>query len=1518
MTDSLSLHDRWEGDWDAFEPRFLQDLDEASGSFTQSGFSNLEYTKGYLLRWSDWQVTATGFGGIRLNFYDASYVAITGVSYTDIYFSTLPSDGWRRNIVRLKSFKDEVGPEDYIIPSGTMYTKISIRVPQVTGVVSTRYVQELDLVEGNSYVGYTTFSGDSTFVSYKELSNGYYPGNPLLRENYEFIGQRIWKSEDASTKTNEFITFEDKGAANNTEYTYVVDAFDLNGNQSPFSEPHIIMAGDIYPPAQVTGLTAVNGPESIVLIWTAPVDTDYSHVNIYSNVGLTTLVKPEFGSPGAKDTTVIGGLIAGTPYTFYVCAVDKYGNENRTSIPSVTGTPTAFSNTEDLLITLDGDDYVRQETETFKIFSKYPLNAVPTVSGWDISNNALTIGAISLLSAGVVSLYSGSVTVGAGNTDGQARLLANGVTVSGSLAFSPFKLFLIDKTNPSISVNPVEYNYDSGTKKFYNKNSMGKFTISITDAGGANSFSYRLNSSSNSEWLPYLSGINNGSTVLLPQEGLNTIYVKGRDKANNESSESSIQVYRDSEPPIVSISGVGSNSQFGLWSNSSTTLSVKFLAKDNEVAGAGNVAGISGILWRYAYNRAPDTGDTWNITNGANPTITVPIAGSIPAGTASVQLEYYGVDYANNASEHVVETLNIDNVAPVFTAGLFGNCQPVPGGFHLVWDPTKITDAAPSSGLKQITIYRDTNSAMTTKSGIVTIGYNISGTRSFVDSSQMENYKWYWWAMEAEDNAGNKSLLSPTVSGQIGHNITGIFRNFISNGSFERIENYDTNLPEDWWKTGSPTIDKTSSPYHGTNYAIVDNNNYYYIQNFPLINAKTNQRRVFSCYAKKIGASVNLSGCITFKFYDSNKTLIQTSTKNYPLINGTWSGINIPIGNSAGATGFDLPSSAGIVTALSCDIIISGNLANTTGSIGFDAIQLELPTTNTTVLGSAYVDSYNISGDIIQGQRLIGSQIEANTITTEHLTVGVHGGNSLPNSSFEMANYTNTVPAGWTMLTNTTLSTESSFDGSRSICLSGTPITAASCNTFLKVETDVDYCVSYFYRTKTSSTANMAIVLYQYDSNKNILLFGGSQPYLISGSQNINNVEWTRQSLSFGPSTSYILQPTCAFVLLSIQKNSGEITFVDSVQMEEGSVPSLYSTGGLTQIDGGTIRTGRIQDNSGVGGAGGGKTYFDLDAGEIRTSNSNDNPTTQFTQINAGRVYTQNSTGDYTDIGAGSLKAYDNTAQKFTLIQSGELTNYNQATGDYSRLTDGLLEFYNASAGALTNYAVQIEYIDPSRLAMGLFTSFAHPYVGPQPIVIPIPVFFQSYSSANSASNQFVGYETRLLGNAGFYLDGFLYNGVPTSSGITSTTITDRFITLQSDGTAYNAADGLDQGHCTTDVNIIKVIIKCANASSANNKITNTIAARVCGGSTWNSATIIANYGTTITTKKNSTDWEYHTITFAGLSPGNKCIKIDWIAQDIAGSVNMEIDSVIYESKTVTGTLSGTNKCGALVIGRTI
>lgn len=1513
----VHLHDRYEGDWQGFEPRFYQDFTDISARITQSGFSDLEYTKSYLLRWSDWQTTESGYGGIRVNFYDNTYTEISGAQYVDIPFRLEQSDKWIKNIVRFKPFKDEIGLADYEIPSGTRYAKIEIVVPQVTGVTTERFVSQLDLVEGNSYVGYTSFSGDTTFVAYKGLNNGYYPGNPLMRESYEFIGQRLWKSEDASTKSDEFITYEDTKAANNTEYTYVIDAFDLNGNKSPLSDQKIIMAGDIYPPAQVSGLIGVPGPEAMILVWTAPSDPDYSHVNIYSDGAFSTLVKPEFGSPNAKDTTIIGGLTPGLSYTFYLCSVDVYGNENRVSVPSVTGIPTAFSNTEDLLITFDGDDYIRQETETFLVWSRLPLQAVPTIYSWDSANNPFTVSAITDLTAGV--LFSGNFTIGAGTAEGQARLLASGVTTESNIALSPFKTFVIDKTAPTVGLSLLEPNYDSGTKKFYNKNSMGKFSVTLTDAGGVGSYIYRINSSANSEPLPYIDGTVNGTSLLLPVEGLNTIYVKGKDIAGNESGEASLAVYRDSEAPIVSISGVGSNSQYGLWSNSLTNLSVKFLAKDNEVVGASDVSGFYRLYYRYAYNRAPNTGDTWYYSASADPTITIPPAGSIPAGTASIQIEYYGQDNAGNMSEHVVETLNIDNVAPTFTAGLWGNCQPVPGGFHLVWDPSKITDASPSSGLKQIRIYRDTTSAMTTKTGVAVIGFNGTATRSFVDSSQMENYKWYWWAMEAEDNAGNVSALSTTVSGQIGHNITGIFRNFISNGSFERVENYDTNLPTSWWKVGSPTIEKTATPSHGTNFAIVDNDDYYYIQNIPLINNNVNRRWVLSCDVKKSASSTSLSGHVTFKYYDANKDLIQTNTKTLgPLSTSAWTNFDIPIGNNATALGYwDIPAAA-----LSYDIVFSGSHASTTGSIYFDTIQLELPLVNTTATGTSYVDSYNITGDIIQGQRIIGSQIEANTITAEHLLIKVHGGNALYNSSFEMMNYDNTEIAGWVLSGGAETSIESSFEGYRSVkfpAASSAPI--VSSNKYIKIDQNTSYCISFNSRNIITSTAIMAIYFYQYDVNE-ALINDGVNLILVSGNISRNNNSWNSYSdkpyLTIGYGTSYTFHPSCVYAKLRIKKVSGETIYVDAVQFEEGSYPTLWADGGFTEIDGGTIKTGRIQ------GVNQTSPYFDLDSGEIKTFENGSYGTNRYTQITGGKVYTRDTNGDFTDIVAGRISTLNVDTNRRTDIIAGELINTDNVTNNYSRLTDGVLEFYNASAGVLTNYGNQITYIAPWELNCGTAYMFQNAYVNQPPIVMMIPNMFKCYAAANSAVDQFIGFDAEPVTKTGFLPRAFLYAGVPSTTVIPSgaTNITDPTMTLSIDTPgSYISANARDIGHGGS-VNSVYVTLKTRNTNGTSKIVTNTMTIRIASGIgspyTWDQTKIEASQVVALNTFKNDSEWNYTTIQFNNLGLNTKIVKVDWWGQSAPDACNCELHQVQYINTPTTSGLTGYNVAGALVIGRTI
>lgn len=1145
-------------------------------SITTSGFIPISYTRGYSFVWWDKLVSDVGTGNIKLNFYDGAQALITGISYQMSQAKT--SGGWMKNLKILKPYKDLAREGENNVPSGAAYAKVSIVYSGATASTE-RYVAGVDLMEGYNHVAYSPYNNDSTIVTYNGLLNGALLNSGIMRTDYVHIGDRKWKSEDAAqVPPNNFIYWDDTDAATGTEYTYVIDAYDIIGNKSPLSSQKTIVAGDIYPPAQVTDLMAEGTPESINLTWTSPSDSDYSHVNIYNASGLLAnqLIHPEFGIPGAKDSSLIPQLTPSQQYVFWVTTVDKYGNENKTNVPTATGIPTSFEADKLLTLNLDGDKYLKVETAQFKIFSKYNISGLPTCYAKDSADGSITVSGLNTYISGTdFYSWSGNLVVTAGNSEGYGYVYATGQTVSGLSASSNIENFIIDKTAPTTVLAPLDYVFYNAPRYFYNGKNQAKFSAVITDGGAVPSmpkeFSVYI---TNPSWIQYTLEGTNAAYLELTTEGLNTIYCQARDFAGNTKQDPVSNIVLDSRPPVVKISGI-----YNWITTSSKT--VYFYADDDKRAAYDS--GFYRLYYRWAADVAPAGAWSQTAEYVTNPSITLT---SIPSSASGVYLEYYATDNAQNQSTIVTEKINVDAVAPVIGANIWQLCKSISGGYQLVWNPYEITDAAPSSGLDKIKLFRSGDNVNFT--GIHIMPYSVD-QKSYNDTlSSLEYNKYYYWKMKATDFAGNESAYSVVTSGQIGHNIVGIFRNFINNGSFERLDNAVADQPEGWIKYGSPVL--ITSPRFGEKAASVNFNNYYYIQNFPLINNPATRRWIFSFYAKRTGSAVN--AIVNIKCYDANKADIGTLARSYSLTT-SYVRCYFTIGN-VGDVNFPTGT-------LSCDIIIKTD--NATNAAAIDGIQLERGETSSTTVPTDYVDSYVVSGDILQGQRIIGSQIEADTITTEHLTVGVHAGNMLKNSSFEINQGGGPPIAAWTRLAGATLVTISggalAYDGDYSINFIGVGTLTYTGGIYIPNRIDRGYCFSAHLKTDTAGTIGLRVNF--YDLNKALAGFVDQQ---------FTTTTWARKYISFGYGTANPFpEGTYWMVPLIYNPGSDDKGYVDAVQLEEGVIPSVYNYGGMTSIEGSIIKTGRVQSVDG-------KTYFDLDGAEIRCMDD----ATNYSKLTAGKL----------------------------------------------------------------------------------------------------------------------------------------------------------------------------------------------------------------------------------------------------------------------------------------------------------
>lgn len=1439
----LDVGGREWGDWSGIDWRHLQEEDGVGSYIQISGVAQITPHVPYTLTWYDKMITDVGFGAVRLNCYVDDQGTFCDEPYIEVPMSSVKlSDDWVQNTYVIRPFGFSSSVNELVFPSGTNYVKVVVVMPAISGTSSDRRVAAFDLSEGADFPGYSPANHDAVWVTGEGINNGSISvGSPISRTAFDHIGTRLWKSEDATkTPPNNFLYWDDNDAIDGERYIYAIDAFDIAGNRSPLSDLQEIVAGDVYPPAQVSDLYGEGGPNSVVLSWTCPSDDDYYNVNIYNNADLAPshLVKTEVGAPGTRDQANIVGLIAGQEYTFWVTAVDRYRNENTTNVPSVSATPITVG--QELLQTMIiGDEYVGEETVDFYVYAFAELENTPAAWIRLVDHERVYADNLALLSSsGGMWIYSGQFTVLAGFSDGPALLTASGVTLDGTNARSVGEQFFVDLTDPTVAASAEGYNYYA-THKFYG----GMFaTLSVTGydsgtyASGVKRYAvWNSTSSSVKRWTEYNPTGINTAVVDLPLEGSNTLYVQAEDYAGNLSSPTSVAVVRDTLAPVVTLK---TNTQ---WINSSS-ITISFSATD-DTSFSQYVSGLKYVWYRYKFGES-GTFTSWASTQDGQTDPSVQINNI----TNTLYLEYRAEDRAGNRGLVFSTIINVDNQAPQILSSIWKTamCVPVAGGFHLEWDPARITDPAPSSGIDYVNIYRTTVATYTNPVSVVSIKYS-TATGGFTDisanadGSKLEYGKTYYWWMTATDKAGNTSAVSESVSGTIGYDVSGIYRNFINNGSFERLDS--NGYPIGWTLTGTPSV-VTTGVGHGGKSMSLTSLAYITMQNVKLLTIDANKRWIFSCLSRR-GASGTPNLVVTFTFYDVNLSVVQTSPITKTL---TSSYVKQTITLGGASPNVTIPANA-----VSVDIKLAGD--HTTNSILVDAVQLEQGATSSSATATEYVESFVVSGDIIQGVRIRGEQIEAGTIAARHLLIGIHGGNLIQDPSFEIIGRNQTSTLHWTPVSAVYFTNSVAAHGGYSarFLFSGGYIKSTNA---IKVNTTESYCFSAYLRSESApSIAYAALSLECLDSSYAVL---GT----ITANHNITQSSWTRVYSIFGAGGTALLANTEYVKPIILRYPTGVGLGLDAVQFEVGQYPSNFSEGGTTEIVGGQIKTGIIKSNDE-------STYFDLDNAIIHNED---------------------------------------------------------ATGNYSELTAGSLLFYNATAGQLVNYANQVQYVSAESLNCGSLNTFSslglldYPVNAPPPIVMLIPARIQTYVSGSASSN-YMGFGVTSVSNTGFQPNAYIYSGSESYTQRTSASspTPDFTMTLAADSTSYATSDAKDENSLT---NITKVAVRIRGRSAEYEyPVLLKFRVRVCTGSTWNAANIVASTDCELSAPVGGA-YAYTSAVIDGLPAGTYSVKVDWYSSESKwmsqpSGVSSEVTYINYYAGSVTS-LTGYGIVGAIIIGRTL
>jgi hypothetical protein len=114
------------------------------------------------------------------------------------------------------------------------------------------------------------------------------------------------------------------------EYKYSVQAVVGQADSNPATS-NALVAKDIFPPAVPTGLTAIQGIDSVELNWDPNQETDLKGYRVYRSIngGAMELLAGDVETPSYSDKKVTGNQT----YRYSVSSVDQVGNESGKSEP---------------------------------------------------------------------------------------------------------------------------------------------------------------------------------------------------------------------------------------------------------------------------------------------------------------------------------------------------------------------------------------------------------------------------------------------------------------------------------------------------------------------------------------------------------------------------------------------------------------------------------------------------------------------------------------------------------------------------------------------------------------------------------------------------------------------------------------------------------------------------------------------------------------------------------------------------------------------------------------------------------------------------------------------------------------------------------------------------------------------------------------------------------------------------------------------------------------------------------
>ncbi|MFC1481593.1 FG-GAP-like repeat-containing protein [Candidatus Neomarinimicrobiota bacterium] len=529
-------------------------------------------------------------------------------------------------------------------------------------------------------------------------------------------------------------TYTDTSLTNGQEYFYRITAVDSTGNASGYSNEVSETPEDITAPAAPNALTATPSDQQIDLTWDANGEADLADYYLYRYTANDSTLAARIDTiPKASTNATDTGLSNGSPYWYWVSAVDSASNESVYSTGvSSTPNPTPFQTDSLALVALYDSTDGANWTTTWTL-----ANPVNTWYGITVSGNRVT--QIILPSNNL----SGTIPTTIGNLTGltNLRLLNNSLAGTipdtiGNLT-NLTHLYLYD--NQLSGTIPVSIGNLTSLESLYLYQNLLSGSIPSTIGNLASMRILELNQNqlsgpvpteiTNLQVMEYLFLNDNLLTSVPDLNGIATLHTL--QIQNNRLT------FDDIEPNInVASTTFTYTPQDSLGVEQDTTV----------VYGAGITLSISagGTLANNTYLWRKNGSQVASITGDSAYTIS-----SITAGDAGA----YTCDITNSTAPALtlicrpinVSVIDLPPAAPSNLAATPGNRQVI-----LTWSPSAEAD------LSHYWLYRNVANDSLAAARIDTLAKTDIGTTD----TGLTNGITYWYWLSAIDSASNESILS--------------------------------------------------------------------------------------------------------------------------------------------------------------------------------------------------------------------------------------------------------------------------------------------------------------------------------------------------------------------------------------------------------------------------------------------------------------------------------------------------------------------------------------------------------------------------------------------------------------------------------------------------------------------------------------------------------------------------------------------------------------------------------------